>query len=282
MAPRLTKTLTTPTLIATFHIFPKDLFRITTTLPFRIRARRTKPAQGTVYDLITKYGMVKPKALSPKNYECRSPNHREVIIKVIILIADPPDSGTNTPRDLILVQDTKSHYSLQVSKPMSVPDFEAKINEFMTTEAKSTTKAQWLEEYPRSSAEAESISRRPSEAEEDMTSDTSSPRLNKIANRERVIHNPTPKFQTQSVSRRLNLDGEEMKLSLDTPRPRKVDGRKRVIHNLGKFQVIKEGSLGQEHWRNCVARARSKRRRATETEYVVQEGSCSVPGSREG
>ncbi|KAL8646317.1 MAG: hypothetical protein Q9226_006914 [Calogaya cf. arnoldii] len=193
MAPRLTKTFSAPTLIATFHIFPKELFRIATSLPFRIRARRTKPAPGTVYDLITKYGMVKPKALSPKNYEY----------------------------------------------------FEAKINKFMATEAKFMTKEQWLAEYPRSSAqgfETEFASQKPSEAGEEMTPGISAPRINKVTNRERVIHNPTQEFEAEAISRKLSVEGEEMKLTLDTPRPRKVDSRQRVIHNLGKFQVVKKGS----------------------------------------
>lgn len=71
------------------------------------------------------------------------------------------------PEDLILVQDTETHYSLQVKQEMTVKgdmfpaaplreasdllwaiDFEAKINEFFTSQGQSMTREQWIAKYP--------------------------------------------------------------------------------------------------------------------------------------
>ncbi|KAL9024221.1 MAG: hypothetical protein Q9180_007962, partial [Flavoplaca navasiana] len=58
-----------PRLIKTFDIFPKELFRITTTLPFRVRDHPVRPPAGTIYDLVTKEGLVQPRALNPDTYQ---------------------------------------------------------------------------------------------------------------------------------------------------------------------------------------------------------------------
>ncbi|KAI4283886.1 MAG: hypothetical protein L6R38_001848 [Xanthoria sp. 2 TBL-2021] len=58
-----------PRLIRTFNVFPKEMSRITTSLPLRFRDHTVKPSAGTIYDLLTEKGLVKPKALNPKTYQ---------------------------------------------------------------------------------------------------------------------------------------------------------------------------------------------------------------------
>lgn len=61
-----------PHFIKTLNIFPKELFRITTTLPFRLRDRPVRPPAGTIYDLMTENGLVQPRVLNPETYQCQS------------------------------------------------------------------------------------------------------------------------------------------------------------------------------------------------------------------
>ena len=58
-----------PRLIKTSTVFPKELFRITTTLPFRVRDRLVRPPAGTIYDLVIEKGLVQPRALNPDTYQ---------------------------------------------------------------------------------------------------------------------------------------------------------------------------------------------------------------------
>ena len=58
-----------PRLVKTFTVFPKEFFRITATLPFRVRDRPVRPPAGTIYDLVTEKGLVQPRALNPDTYQ---------------------------------------------------------------------------------------------------------------------------------------------------------------------------------------------------------------------
>ncbi|KAL8928977.1 MAG: hypothetical protein Q9208_001420 [Pyrenodesmia sp. 3 TL-2023] len=152
-----------PRLMATFNFCPKEMFRLTNTLPFRIRHLPLRPPPGTPFDLITENGLVKPKALSPNTYEfpngfsLRTNDKRQQQLvrnrgKSVLIFRIPEE--TEVPEDLILVQDTEHHYSLQPAKEMTVDEFNATINEFITSEGQTMTQEQWIAKYPWRWAEA--------------------------------------------------------------------------------------------------------------------------------
>ncbi|KAL9030708.1 MAG: hypothetical protein Q9196_001206 [Gyalolechia fulgens] len=58
-----------PRLIRAFTVFPKEMYRIHSGQQFRIRHHPTRPPPGTIYDLVTEDGLVKPKALNATTYE---------------------------------------------------------------------------------------------------------------------------------------------------------------------------------------------------------------------
>ncbi|KAL8756554.1 MAG: hypothetical protein Q9184_004468 [Pyrenodesmia sp. 2 TL-2023] len=64
----------------------------------------------------------------------------------VLIFAIPEE--TEVPEDLILVQDTEHHYSLQAAKEMTVDEFDTTINEFITSEGQTMTQAQWIAKYP--------------------------------------------------------------------------------------------------------------------------------------
>ncbi|KAK1766563.1 hypothetical protein QBC33DRAFT_104855 [Phialemonium atrogriseum] len=125
--------MSTPNLIAVFRKMPKELFRVNNGRQVKLR---TWTPKRHVYDIFVKNGRVEPKALDPSTYA--APNGASM--------------RPNSPYQQSLVNWRFRGDDMVV---YSVPeDLDAKITQFMMTNARAFTTDQWLEAYPEATEES--------------------------------------------------------------------------------------------------------------------------------
>lgn len=122
-----------------YNVFPMTLYRIQPSLPVKLRDYDTQTKLGrTSFDLKLHDGLVLPTtkdtfegpngmSLRPdgRNFERIIRDFRgEPVIYSII-------GGTATPDGLVLLYEHTDHYSLQVSRPMPLPEFNERLTEFL-------------------------------------------------------------------------------------------------------------------------------------------------------
>ncbi|RMZ85071.1 hypothetical protein DV738_g364, partial [Chaetothyriales sp. CBS 135597] len=112
-----------------FSVVPKELFRLGNGPTVSLRDRAVKKVGS--YDILSETGKVKPKAItSPETY--RSPNGASL--------------RPNTPT----VQDLVDNFSGASVVVYAIPqELNAKINDFLKTNGKLLTKAEWKTKYPK-------------------------------------------------------------------------------------------------------------------------------------
>ncbi len=122
-----------------YSIFPMTLFRVQMRLPAALRDYDTQLKLGrTAFDLRLHDGLVLPSTgetfQGPNGASLRplGPNMNNLIQS---LTGEPLIfsilSGTQVPQDFVLLHEHSDHFSLQVSRPMPLPEMNQRFTDFL-------------------------------------------------------------------------------------------------------------------------------------------------------
>lgn len=122
-----------------YSVFPMTLYRIQPSLPVKLRDYDSQTKLGrTSFDLKLHNGLVLPTTKDtfegPNGMSLRPDGRtferiiREFPVEPIIYSIM---GGTVTPEGLVLLYERGDHYSLQVSRPMPLPEFNELLTEFL-------------------------------------------------------------------------------------------------------------------------------------------------------
>ncbi|KAF2177148.1 hypothetical protein K469DRAFT_604466 [Zopfia rhizophila CBS 207.26] len=162
------------TLITVFKHIPKELFRVNNGRAIILREWSLQRQRS--FDIVTKSGKVKAKALDPATYRGKfkltlnvTPNgasmrpisafQRNLVQSFrgqsVVVYSVP--AGTPLPEDLILVHEHTDHYSLQAAEGMSLTGkLNGKITSFLESYGTAMSKEEWLQAYPQPTGPASS------------------------------------------------------------------------------------------------------------------------------
>ncbi|KAF2254666.1 hypothetical protein BU26DRAFT_143283 [Trematosphaeria pertusa] len=138
-----------PSLIAVFKIFPKELFRVNNGRAVRLREWSLQRQRR--FDVLTNSGMVQAKALNPDTYT--RPNgasmrpNSDFQRKLIQKIKGNEVVVYSIPTDLLLVHEYGDHYSLQAAENMPLNELNNKITSFLESHGRVRSKEDWLQAY---------------------------------------------------------------------------------------------------------------------------------------